>query len=142
MDEELEQRAETWIKTEKHNNPGFYTKEHQLIRDLLAALTREPEQGDELTERYKRAGKHTFEFAKKLGWKDDGEGAFEFAQRISYKQGLDDAGEVEHCLEIAIGDILYLAHKAGKLDRFQGTIDKLQLALSAMPKQPVKAGEA
>jgi hypothetical protein len=42
-------------------------------------------------DRYLRAGRHLFDTAKSLGWKDDGEGAYEFIQRISYEQGLDDA---------------------------------------------------
>ena len=47
--------------------------------------------GELTEERYLRHGYNLFEFAKKLGWKDDGEGPLEYVQRISYAQGLEDA---------------------------------------------------
>lgn len=44
----------------------------------------------EQDDRIYRHGAHVFEFAKKLGWEDDGEGPLEYIQRLSYRQGLDD----------------------------------------------------
>jgi hypothetical protein len=45
-----------------------------------------------VSERELRAGKHLFEIAKSLGWKDDGEGALEFMLRRTREVAIEDCG--------------------------------------------------
>jgi hypothetical protein len=46
--------------------------------------------------------------------------------------------EVVEALELAVGDILYMADERGELNRFQGTVDKLCADISALQPETAK----
>ena len=89
----------------------------EKVRELDAART----QGD--MSRAEKIGLYVLDFAKKLGWDDDGEGAFEFIQRTSYAQGVEDGTNTDA-----------VTHLQEELTAANALVDRLEYALQKETK--------
>lgn len=98
---------------------------NDLIKDLPKNI---------VAEKHEVSGKWVFQYL-------DDEQAHKIMAALTREPEVGDVTELADTLEIAIGDMLYMANERGQLGRFQGTVDRLQAALAALTAMPNQNGK-